>query len=263
MVGTSLVGLRQAGRTREECSLRSGAYALRLAVTEEDRRAAYRLRFLVFNLELKEGLESAYRDGYDVDEFDEVCDHLLVEHCPTGAVVGTYRLQTGRTAAANRGYYSAREFDFTPYEPLREEIIELGRACVHAQHRSFEVLMLLWRGISMYAAQRGARYLIGCSSLTSQDAAAGGAMYYRLADHLVEPGLRTMPIGSYAFELAEPNGARPNPPKLLRAYLAIGAQVCGPPAIDREFKTIDFLTLMDLKNLPGPMRTRLFGWAKA
>src|SRR5512147_996585 len=64
MVGTSLVGLRQAGRTREECSLRSGAYALRLAVTEEDRRAAYRLRFLVFNLELKEGLESAYRDGY-------------------------------------------------------------------------------------------------------------------------------------------------------------------------------------------------------
>jgi putative hemolysin len=38
-------------------------------------------------------------------------------------------------------------------------------------------------------------------------------------------------------------------PKLLRAYLAVGAKICGPPAIDREFKTIDFLTLMDLETL--------------
>jgi putative hemolysin len=177
-------------------------------------------------------------------------------------VVGTYRLQQGRTAATNRGYYSAQEFNFEPYEPLRHELVELGRACVHSQHRSFEVLMLLWRGISLYAGQHGARYLIGCSSLTSQDAAVGSAMYHRLSDYLVEPALRTTAIGNYRFDIAERNGERPNPPKLLRAYLAIGAQICGPPAIDREFKTIDFLTLMDLKNLPGPMRTRLFGWEK-
>jgi len=40
-------------------------------------------------------------------------------------------------------------------------------------------------------------------------------------------------------------------PKLLMAYLSIGAKICGPPAIDREFKTIDFLTLLDLDSLPA------------
>ena len=38
-------------------------------------------------------------------------------------------------------------------------------------------------------------------------------------------------------------------PKLLRAYLAIGAKICSAPAIDRAFKTIDFLTLLDLHTL--------------
>ena len=238
--------------------LNSGTYALRLATSDQDRRAAYRLRFLVFNLELNEGLQSAYRDGLDTDEFDAVCDHLLVEHVPSGAVIGTYRLQTGDRAAMNRGYYSAREFDFTPYEPLRSRLVELGRACVHAEHRSYEVLMLLWRGIALYAAQRGARYLVGCSSLTSQDTDLGSAMYHRLSEYLVTPELRTNPVPPYGFTVQAAGPQRPNPPKLLRAYLSVGAQICGAPAIDREFGTIDFLTFMDLDKLPAPMRTRLF-----
>ncbi len=53
-------------------------------------------------------------------------------------------------------------------------MIELGRACVQRQHRNLVVLGLLWKGIADYAKERGGRYLIGCSSLTSQDAKAGG-----------------------------------------------------------------------------------------
>ena len=41
----------------------------------------------------------------------------------------------------------------------------------------------------------------------------------------------------------------PKIPKLLAAYLALGIKLCGPPAIDREFKTIDFLTLFDLEQI--------------
>jgi putative hemolysin len=48
----------------------------------------------------------------------------------------------------------------------------------------------------------------------------------------------------------------PKIPKLLRAYLSIGAKICGPPALDREFKTIDFLTLLDLESLPPSVRQR-------
>ena len=56
-----------------------GRYRLRLAVTPEDREAACRLRFKVFNIELGEGLDSSYETGLDMDRFDTVCEHLIVE----------------------------------------------------------------------------------------------------------------------------------------------------------------------------------------
>jgi putative hemolysin len=227
-----------------------------LAASETDRLAAFRLRFLVFNLELGEGLEAAYATGHDVDPFDAVCDHLIVEHASSGLVVGTYRLRTDPMAAANPGFYSEREFDFAPYRQLHDSVIELGRACVHRDHRSTEVLNLLWRGIAQYALHHRGRYLIGCSSLTSQDPAHGSAVYEALQKYLVEPRLRTFPRPDFAVPLVQPGNASDNIPKLLRAYMAVGAKICGPPAIDCEFKTIDFLTLMDLKNVPARVRTR-------
>src|SRR5215472_5538126 len=232
-------------------------YRAYVAATEAERRAAYRLRFRVFNLELQEGLDSAFATGEDQDEFDAVCDHIIVEERGTGNVVGTYRLQTGSDAARHPGYYSAREFDFAPYEPLRDQMVELGRACIHPNHRKYEVLMLLWKTVARYVRDRGGRYLIGCSSLTSQDTEAGSAMYHRLKKNLAPEHLRTMPTPDYAFDLSEP-AIKADPPKLLRTYLALGAEVCGPPALDREFKTIDFLTLMDLNSLSPAIRGRLF-----
>jgi putative hemolysin len=219
---------------------------------------ASRLRFRVFNLELNEGLDAALATGYDTDQFDAVCDHLIVEHVGSEEVVGTYRLQTGATASANLGYYSEREFDFTPYVSLRDSTIELGRACVHRAHRTAEVLYLLWRGIAQYASRCGGRYLIGCSSLTSQDPAHGTAVYQTLQKYMVEPHLRTAPRSDFAMPIVSPGSASDKVPKLLRTYLAVGARICGPPAIDREFKTIDFLTLMDLDTLHPRVRTRFF-----
>ena len=239
----------QETEIRWSLDVQRGPYHLRLASSEADRIAAFRLRFLVFNLELNEGLEVAYATGQDTDEFDSVCDHLIVEHSGTGELVGTYRLQTGAIASANAGFYSEREFDFSPYKRLGNSVIELGRACVHRDHRSSEVLYLLWRGIAQYAVNNGGRYLIGCSSLTSQDPAHGTAVYGAMREHLVDPQLRTTPQPAFAMPLRSPERASDKIPKLLRAYLAVGAKICGPPAIDRDFKTIDFLTLMDLETL--------------
>ena len=234
----------------------SSAYQLRFAASEEDLEKVFRLRFIVFNLELGEGLESAYNTGRDTDDFDAVCDHLIIEHRGTGEVVGTYRLQSGTVAATKLGYYSEREFDFLPYEPIRNSLVELGRACIQHIHRSLEVLTLLWHGIASYALARHARYLIGCSSLTSQCQQEGSDMYWRLQEFLVPPSLRTSPRPEFSIPITIPTPGMPriNPPRLLRAYLSIGAQICGTPAIDREFKTIDFLTLLDLTNLASSAR---------
>jgi putative hemolysin len=45
-------------------------------------------------------------------------------------------------------------------------------------------------------------------------------------------------------------------PKLLRTYLALGARIAAPPAWDRAFGTIDFLTVLDLKLLSTAARNR-------
>jgi len=235
----------------------STTYRIRKAQTAGDIRAAQELRFAVFNLELKEGLEESFATGLDADPFDAVCDHLLVEHTQTNEVVGTYRLQTGMIAARNLGYYSAQEFDFAPFEPMRREIIELGRACVHRLHRNMAVLGLLWKGIADYAQEHRARYLCGCSSLTSQDPSVGAAAYTQLCrKHLARPEWRTGPLPAYECSLTQLHPEPPKIPKLLRAYLNLGARICGPPAIDRTFKTIDFLTWLDIQSLPGGVRIR-------
>lgn len=236
-------------------------YATRLAHSDTDIRAAQSLRFQVFNLELNEGLAQSYTTGLDVDTFDTVCDHLLVEHLPTQQIVGTYRLQLGANAAQNLGYYCAQEFQFEVFEPLRGQIVELGRACVHRQHRNLIVLGMLWRGIADYAKARNGRYLIGCSSLTSQDPAEGAAAYTDLCrhKHLIDLPWRTSPTRDFECPLDRLTEEAVPIPKLLRAYLAIGAKICGAPAIDRQFKTIDFLTMLDLQAMPAAARERFFG----
>ena len=235
--------------SKRDIRLEAGTYVARLALSEQERAAAYRLRFLVFNLEMHEGLESAYVDGYDKDHFDDVCDHLIVEERATGEIVGTYRLQMGDVAGQYFGYYSEQEFRFAPYEAMRSQIVELGRACIHREHRSTEVLHLLWRGIARYALVHGGRYMMGCCSLTSQDPAMGHAVYESLKNCMVEPELRTVATPAFALPVSETKLPEERAPKLLRAYLTIGAKICSEPAIDREFKTIDFLTLLDLQAL--------------
>jgi putative hemolysin len=235
----------------------ASAYRTRLARSEADVRAAQHLRFEVFNVEMHEGLKESWQTELDADRFDESCDHLLVEKASTGAVVGTYRLQTGAMAAERHGYYSAQEFDFSPYEPYRDEIVELGRACVHIDHRKANVLNMLWRGIAEYARERGARLLLGCSSITSQDPALGLAMYEKLAaTNLAPEQFRTVPLSAFAMPRVVPLADCPEPPRLLRSYMNVGAKICGPPALDREFGSIDFLTLIDFAEIPEAVQNR-------
>ncbi len=251
-----------------------GRYRVRLAHNAEDRDAACRLRFKVFNIELGEGLKSSYQTGLDTDQFDLFCEHLLVEDKlesnPARRIVGTYRMQSGTTAAHNLGYYSEQEFSFVPYETLRAGILELGRASIDREHRTPEVLTLLWRGIAQYASDMGLRYLIGCSSLNSKDPVEGWQMYRQLEQYRVPPEFETEPTAVYACPTEhEGRHAQPSPcsddspipaspkvPKLLKTYLAIGARIAGPPAWDREFGTIDFLTMLDLRLISSSARNR-------
>lgn len=259
---------------RERVHAEAGQYRLRMARSAEDREAAYRLRFAVFNIELGEGLERSFETGLDSDEFDPFCEHLLVEDKASRRIVGTYRMQSGESAAHNLGYYSEQEFHLALYEPLRSGVLELGRASIDREHRTPEVLTLLWRGIAQYATDMGLRYLIGCSSLNSQDPAEGWQIYRQLEQYRVAREFETLPKERFACPTEHEcrNAQQPaeqesnslqthissavKAPRLLKTYLAIGARIAAPPAWDREFGTIDFLTLLDLKALSTAARNR-------
>ena len=240
----------------------AGRYAVRFARTAEELDAVLRLRFEVFNLELGEGLDSSFLTGRDEDEFDATSHHLLVVERAGGRAVGTYRLRTPEADVESRGFYSAGEFNLACLPPqVAGESVEIGRACIAREHRNTQVLFLLWRGLAAYLGRNRKRYFFGCCSLAGTD--AGVAL--RVLDFVergghMHPTFYVPPRAGFECE-GDTGGAgdegRPAVPKLFRTYLRFGAKVCGPPAVDRAFKTTDFFVVFDADEMEAKTR-RLF-----
>jgi putative hemolysin len=245
---------------------RTGKYEVHYARSPTELEAIQRLRFEVFNLELGEGLEESFKTGRDRDRFDPVCHHLMVNNAETGAVVGTYRIQTNVMAEKYGGFYSIDEFELDRMpSSVVSNAVEVGRACVHRDFRNRHVLFLLWRGLAAYMEKNRKRYLFGCCSLTSQDPAEGRrVMEYLLAEGHVHDGFQIHPQpGWECYDPADPPPLPPTDervvlPQLFRIYLRYGAKVCGPPAIDRFFKTIDYLVVLDIEDLDDDARKTFF-----
>jgi putative hemolysin len=252
-----------APESRPDEVLTQGRYRVRYASTEAELDAILELRYRIFNVELHEGLESSHATGRDEDPFDRYNHHLLVEDTKGGGIVGTYRIQTAAMAAAGLGFYSGGEFAL---EQLPSEIVtqsvEVGRACISLEHRNRQVLFLLWKGLARYMAHNRKRYLFGCCSLTTQDPADGlAALSYLTANGFLHPTHRAPPRPGFecAGELpAAESVGELELPILFRTYLRYRALVCGPPAIDREFKTIDFLILFDIDAMDPRSRELFF-----
>jgi putative hemolysin len=257
-------GFRLSCQTAPRVEIHEGRYTVRFARTRQEVDAALRLRFEVFNLELREGLESSYLRGRDSDDFDEACHHLIVIDTHERAVVGTYRMQTGEMAARARGFYSAGEFDLSRFpQSVLCNSVEIGRACVARSHRNTIVLFLLWKGLAIYLSHNRKRFLFGCCSLTSQDASDGMSVMELLRrEGRMHTTLYAPALPGFECREGDPRGGQlreASIPKLFKTYLRFGARVCSPPAIDRDFKTIDFLVLFDRAEMSEQLRKTFFG----
>ncbi|HIA48225.1 MAG TPA: GNAT family N-acetyltransferase [Candidatus Hydrogenedentes bacterium] len=222
-------------------------YLIGFAHSDRSVERALRLRYEVFNLELDEGLASSAATGLDRDDFDAQMTHLLLIEQATGAVVGTYRMQTVAHGLAHGGLYSAQEFDMSGLEPYFDEAIELGRACLAADHRSMRAVIALWQGIGAYMNLYGLYYMFGCCSLTTRDMLDGwrAMKTIRKKGHLHDSVyLSVLPEFSCGDEVEV--DAIPLP-KLFRTYMRLGTKVVSAPAIDRAFGTVDFLVMLDAR----------------
>ncbi|CAM5579026.1 GNAT family N-acetyltransferase [Streptomyces aurantiogriseus] len=225
-------------------------YTVTLARDEADVRAAQRLRHDVFAGEMGALLTSS-QPGLDVDPFDAYCDHLLVRDADTGQVVGTYRLLPPERAAVAGRLYSQSEFDLERLDGIRPGLVEVGRSCVHPDHRDGAVIGLIWAGIARYMVDRGHEWLAGCCSVPLADggAVAAGTWDRVREKHLAPEEFRVRPLLPWVppADVALPE--RTELPALLRGYLRLGAWVCGEPAHDADFGVADLYVLLSMRRV--------------
>ena len=227
-----------------------GRYVVRLARTSEEVEAALKLRFEVFNLELGEGLASSFRTGRECDEFDLDSQHAIIIDRLQRRIIGAYRLRTYEIAKTIRGFHSSREFDLSalPHEILANAI-EVGRVCVIKAHRNSEAHILLLKSLGLCLMQNHKRYVFGTLSLSTQDPMAAGRIFDRLStEGYLHPEYRLRPYPGFKClwsKLPETNQSDGAISSWLKICLQLGAKLCGPPAINRQFRTIDFPIFLD------------------
>lgn len=229
-------------------AVRQGDLEVRLARNEVEVAAAQRLRYRVFYEEMA-ALPTAdmAASSSDFDDFDRVCDHLLVIDLSTGAVVGTYRL-IRRSAARRYGrFYSADEYDISPLLEYPGEILELGRSCVAEGYRTRAAMQLLWRGIAAYVFHHRIDLMFGCASLPGTDIGAIRLpLSYLYHHHLAPPALRPRAVESRRVEMGlmandevDTHKAVAELPPLVKGYLRLGGFVGDGAVIDHQFNTTD------------------------
>ena len=155
-----------------------GNYRVALARSEEEVLEAQRLRYKVFVEELGARVQTRLT-GHDIDHYDRFCDHLIVRDTDSGRIVGTYRILSPAAARRVGNYYSENEFHINRLHHLRNRMVEVGRSCIHQDHRSGAVITLLWAGLADYMVSNGYDYLIGCASIGMADGGHNAANLFQ------------------------------------------------------------------------------------
>jgi len=248
---------------------KKGSLDVRVASSEEEIAAAQALRYKIFYGEMNAVPDTrALRERRDIDDYDAICDHLLViDHDPLGGpqVVGTYRLLRQVVAQQHRGFYSSSEYDLTPLfsttfqQRIGEgrQLLELGRSCVAREYRTTATINLLWRGIASYLHQHHIGYMFGCASLHGTDPAAHAVpLSYLYHEHLVPEDLyvRALPdrhedmnrLPADSFDNRE--ALRALPP-LIKGYLRLGCFVGDGAVVDAQFNTTDVFILLPVERI--------------
>jgi putative hemolysin len=242
----------------QELLIETPNYVLKTAKSTRELIEVFDLRYRCFLEENDQ--DGKVKDGLDVDEFDHICDHMIIECKKTNRIIGTYRLISSDRSDT---FYSQGEFQLNNFLNLPERKLELGRACIDIHHRNGNVIDLLWKGLGQYINKTDTRYLFGCSSIhTTNKKLAWKIFDYMEHKDWVDNSIQIKPIGKFQFDREESSfdlmEMKAHVPSLLRSYISAGAQICGAPALDEDFHCVDYLTILDMKNISRLYQKRYF-----
>jgi putative hemolysin len=206
--------------------------------------------------------------GHDIDLFDDFCEHLLVRHAATQQVIGTYRVLTPAQAKRAGSFYSDTEFDLTRLRFLREDMVELGRSCVHRDHRQGGVIMALWGALADFMVRNRLHTMIGCASIPMQHDGphgrvggghAAASIWHKLKDtHMASVEFHVRPRLPLPVDRLD-TSLDVEPPALVKGYLRLGAKILGAPAWDPDFNAADLPMMMRIADLPSRYRKHFLG----
>lgn len=222
---------------------------------QDEVRQAQRLRYQVFALEMGAVLSKTL-PGHDIDRFDDYCEHLLVRDAASQEVIGTYRVLLPTQALRLGSTYCDTEFYLNRLRGLRARMVELGRSCVHAQHRHGGVVLALWGALTEFMTRNQLDTMIGCASIPMQhNGLSGGhaaaSVWRQLRQaHLAAIEYQVMPRLALPVEQLD-DSLDVAPPALIKGYLRLGAKVLGPPAWDPDFNSADLPMMLRINDLPA------------
>jgi putative hemolysin len=249
-----------------------GDLEVRLARTQRDVRRAQRLRYKVFYEEMAAVPDAvAAFKRRDEDDYDPICDHLLVLERPAPQpkrrrwrrrprVVGTYRVLRQEIAEAHDGFYTQGEYDIAPLIASKSpdyRFMELGRSCVLKPYRNKRTIELLWHGLWTYVREHGIDVMIGCASFEGTDPKAHANALSFLYHHALAPPewrvkaharLHTR-MDIIPKEKLDAKAALKALPPLIKGYLRLGAFVGDGAVIDRQFGTVDVCIILPVERI--------------
>ena len=207
-------------------------------------REAQALRYRVFSAEFDAKLNGAEL-GLDMDDYDIHCRHIGVRDLDSGELVATTRLLDHQAAAGLGRYYSEEEFALHGLAKLEGPVLEIGRTCVDVAYRNGATIAVLWGELAEVLNEGGYRYLMGCASISMQD---GGIQAHAVMQRLRERYLCTEHLRAEPKhplpQLDLPGNVIAEMPPLLKAYMRLGAKICGEPCWDKDFQVADVFILL-------------------
>jgi len=232
--------------------LTKGKYTTRIAQDVSDLATCYDLRTVCFG-----------PAGGVEDRFDAAATHMLVVDSTTGQGVATFRLTMLHRGAVLTSY-SAQYYDLTSLITFDGTMLEMGRFCIHPDHRDPDIARIAWAALTGYVDTHGVALLFGCSSFAGTEPATyrdtfGMLKTRYLAPQNWRPAKMVGEVYDFATEISGKidlkRGQAAMPP-LLRTYLMMGGWVSDHAVVDRVMNTLHVFTGLEIARIP-PARKKL------
>lgn len=229
-------------------------FILKTADSPFELRQVLKLRHEIFYKELQGKVNETQMD---IDDFDSLCDHLIIIDKKSSRVVGTYRVIS---SLYSNKFYSQGEFQLDGLLAAPGNKLELGRACIHKDFRNGAIINLLWKGICEYVKKTDTKYLFGCASVQTVDAQlASDILGYLRAEGLASEEFSVAPTPNYSSPIGAPMvraDIDKDVPALVHSYIKAGAKFHGQPALDRDFGCYDYFMVLKIEEMSRLFKRR-------